>query len=129
MKANTVTKLAVGIALSIAVAFGTTAMVNAQEAAAPAAAKSAKVPDACKKLDEASCKASADKNCRWLPTRTVNGEERKARCRTKIPNPCAGLDELACNEKADKRCSWITTAVNAKGKTRKPFCRLMPAKN
>ena len=117
-----------GIALSIAVAFGAPTMVSAEEAkpaAAKAAPKKAAAANPCRKLDEAACKAAADKHCRWLPNRTVNGKEYKQIC---WYNPCKGLDEAACTAKADERCAWITDAVNKKGKPRKPFCRRMPLK-
>ncbi|MBU1209915.1 MAG: hypothetical protein KJ587_01420 [Alphaproteobacteria bacterium] len=121
MKANTVVKLVMGAALSIAVAFSATAVVSAQEAK-PAAA-TAKAPSVCKGLDEAACSASADKNCKWIAARTVNGKDRKAHCRVVAGNPCVRLDQAACTAAADKNCKWITDALNPKGKPRKPFCR------
>lgn len=127
MKANTVTKLAVSIALAMSVAIGTTAAVHAQDSnaaeTAKQATKSAKAPDPCKDFDEAACTAATDMRCRWLPARTANGKELKARCRQRAQNPCLGLDEAACVEMADKRCAWVTNAVNRKGKARPPFCQ------
>ncbi|MBU2582461.1 MAG: hypothetical protein KJ622_12160 [Alphaproteobacteria bacterium] len=116
------TKLAASIALSIAMALGAASIAGAQDAPK-------KPADPClQNVDETTCAASTLPKCRWIPATTVNGKERKARCRVAKGNPCAKLDEASCKTLEGLRCAWVTDALNKKGKPRPPFCRRIPKK-